>query len=270
MKEMQMWWLELIPGFKPLGVLHIGAETGGERFIYEDAGLAVVWVEGRLEAFQELQKNISPFPRQSAHHLTVTAIDHQPVIFRILDKKDSSTVLSLTDLHDHHYGFKMEEERPVNGRRIDEYFNEFPEPLLAKCNLLVIDIQGAELLALESMGELINNFQVAKIEISVFTPYIGGATLKSIDDFMVERLFVRRSMTLGGLSGDAIYVSVDRVTTASKAQMWVSRNWSTILRTRIFRRLARFLRRDIYLRFFQSTIVSPFLYENTVGRVNNS
>ncbi len=247
-KETEMWWNDVIPGFNPSGVLHVGANSGEERFIYSEAGLAVVWIEGRLEAFQELQKNITDFPNQSAHHFTVSAIDYQPVTFRILDNEDSSTVLPLTVLHDQHYGFQVVEERHEIGRRIDAYFDEFHEPLLAKCDLLVIDVQGGEAIVLNSLGGGIEPFHAAKIEVSVFTPYIGGATLKQIDSFMLSKGFIRQSMSLGGLSGDAVYVRADKISNVSRVYMWVSRNLACILRTRILRKLARFLRRNIYLK----------------------
>src|SRR6266404_1018899 len=48
------------------GVIHVGANTGQERYLYASYGLDVLWIEPIPSAFDELCKNISVLPKQRA------------------------------------------------------------------------------------------------------------------------------------------------------------------------------------------------------------
>lgn len=47
-------------------LVHVGANTGQERALYDRYGLAVTWIEPIPALYQELVKNIQPYPRQVA------------------------------------------------------------------------------------------------------------------------------------------------------------------------------------------------------------
>lgn len=49
------------------GVVHVGANSGQERDLYRNLGLAVVWVEPIAEVFDELVRNITDYPKQKAY-----------------------------------------------------------------------------------------------------------------------------------------------------------------------------------------------------------
>ena len=62
----------LVPNFndylgKVDGLVHVGANTGQERDLYESYGLEVIWIEPIPDVFAELQENIKGHPRQSAY-----------------------------------------------------------------------------------------------------------------------------------------------------------------------------------------------------------
>jgi hypothetical protein len=48
------------------GVVHVGANVGQERALYERHGLDVVWLEPIPDVFAPLAANIAAFPRQRA------------------------------------------------------------------------------------------------------------------------------------------------------------------------------------------------------------
>ena len=58
---------------KARGVVHLGANSGQERFIYARRGLDVVWVEAIPEVFAELQRNIGCLPPSSVFCVTCPA-----------------------------------------------------------------------------------------------------------------------------------------------------------------------------------------------------
>ncbi len=48
------------------GVIHVGANTGQERDIYDAHGTRVIWIEPIPEVFARLQANTAALPRQRA------------------------------------------------------------------------------------------------------------------------------------------------------------------------------------------------------------
>src|SRR5438046_1455790 len=57
------------------GVIHVGANVGEERELYDRHGLRVVWIEPISEVFETLTANIAGFPRQRALQYLVTDQD---------------------------------------------------------------------------------------------------------------------------------------------------------------------------------------------------
>ncbi len=49
-----------------IGVVHVGANTGQERGLYDQYGLNVLWIEPIPELFSVLEANIRMLPRQAA------------------------------------------------------------------------------------------------------------------------------------------------------------------------------------------------------------
>src|SRR5665213_2643311 len=54
------------------GVIHVGANTGQERDLYQSHGVGVVWVEPIPNVFDQLVKNIAAYPAQRAFKALLT------------------------------------------------------------------------------------------------------------------------------------------------------------------------------------------------------
>ena len=72
------------------GVVHVGANTGQERLVYDQHGLDVIWIEPIPEVFQTLRKNLESFPRQRALQCLVTDQDHEEYEFHIASNNGAS------------------------------------------------------------------------------------------------------------------------------------------------------------------------------------
>ena len=73
------------------GVIHIGANEGGEHQKYARRGLPVVWVEANPSVFRLLQKNIQDEPDQIALNYLLTDRDGQPMTFHVASNRGASS-----------------------------------------------------------------------------------------------------------------------------------------------------------------------------------
>ena len=62
------------------GVIHVGANTGQERHIYNAHGLRVLWVEPFPEVFAALEANIRGIAGQTALNAILADVDGKSII----------------------------------------------------------------------------------------------------------------------------------------------------------------------------------------------
>ena len=94
----------LVPNFndylgKVDGLVHVGANTGQERDLYESYGLEVIWIEPIPDVFAELQENIKGHPRQSAYQELITDSDGKEYEFRVASNHGQSSSIMDFKLH---------------------------------------------------------------------------------------------------------------------------------------------------------------------------
>ena len=81
------------------GVVHVGANTGQERLIYDKEGLNVLWIEPIPSVFDTLVANIRALPKQRAVCALVTDRDGVETPFHIANNDGKSS--SILDLKHH-------------------------------------------------------------------------------------------------------------------------------------------------------------------------
>jgi hypothetical protein len=80
--------------------------------------------------------------------------------------------------------------------------NSIPKTL----NLLVLDLQGVELLALKGLKELINNFEYIYTEVNEVHLYKNGCLIEELDEYLKNYSFQRKYInTLNGY-GNGFYI----------------------------------------------------------------
>jgi FkbM family methyltransferase len=166
----------------------------------------VVWVEGHPDYFAALSDHVSRFKGQEAHRLLVSDRDGERVVLRVASNTGSSTILEPSKSFSGHFpDIRFVGQLELTTERLDTYFGRHQNAVLG-CDMLVLDVEGAELKALISLGALLNQFDAILCEVSVVRNFEGGPLLTEIDTFLAARGLVRRALWMGYSSGDAVYV----------------------------------------------------------------
>lgn len=172
--------------FHPEGVLHIGANVGEERNEYHNMkAKKVVWIEANEQIYQQLKKNLEPFPNQEALNYCIGDVDGKHVGFNVSNNgSQSSSILELGTHKQVHPEVKYINKISMQLRRIDKIDYDF-----SGLDFLNIDLQGAELLALKGMGDLLDQFKYAYLEVNWDKLYKDCPLLRDIQIFMKEKGF---------------------------------------------------------------------------------
>jgi FkbM family methyltransferase len=189
-------------GINPTGVLHIGANVGEEAPVYEQLGIKKqIWIEGNPEIFLKLKNNISHNPQAVALNYVI-GDENKPVTFHIANNgSQSSSVLELGTHKEQHPDVHFVGDIQTTMHRIDSLGLD-----LEGVDFLNIDLQGFEWQALQGMGDLINKFKWAYLEVNKADVYRGCVQLDSMDLFMLAKGFRRVEVKFVGNWGDALYV----------------------------------------------------------------
>lgn len=188
---------------KPKGVLHIGGNIGEEAPVYDLLGIKKqIWIEGNPEIFLKLKQNINHNPQAVALNYVI-GDENKPVTFHIANNgSQSSSVLELGTHAQQHPDVKFVRDIETTMHRIDSLGLD-----LTDVDFLNIDLQGAELMALRGMGELLKGFKWAYLEVNKAEVYKGCAHIDSLDLFMTANGFrrVETARWIGDWT-DALYI----------------------------------------------------------------
>lgn len=181
------------------GVIHVGANSGGERDEYEALGLDVLWIEPIPEICARLRDNIRGLSRQRAVMALVTDVVGKEYEFHVSSNEGASS--SILDLARHR------DLWPEVGyaRSIMVTSTTLPEVLAAEgvdprgYQALVLDTQGSELLVLRGAEPILGGFDYVKAEAADFEAYAGGCQVSDLTAFMVDHGFreIRRTRFFG-------------------------------------------------------------------------
>lgn len=177
--------------FLPLlrGVVHVGANSGQERGLYDSYRLPVLWIEPIPEVFAALQRNIASYPDQQAVQALVASADGDEVDFHVASNDGASS--SMLELAKH----KDLWPTVVYKRSVRMTTRTLPSVVaaagldMARYNGLVMDTQGSELLVLRGAVALLHHFDFVKTEVADFESYKGCCQLNDLGRFMDEHGF---------------------------------------------------------------------------------
>ena len=189
------------------GVLHLGASTGQERKEYDNYCKGdVLWVEAIPSVYLELVKNIEPYEKQRAFNACLSNVDNDEVVFNVSNNESQSS--SMLELGTHlliHPEVHYIEQIVMKTKRVDTLFDGYS---FKNINFLNVDLQGAEHLAIEGMGDLIKNIDYALLEVNMKETYKGCMLIDDLDYFMLQRGFerVETGSWVADTWTDALYV----------------------------------------------------------------
>ena len=193
-------------GIQFRGLIQVGAFDGApEDKLYKVCGFShALFIEANPAPFARLRQNWKDFSYASVENCAI--LDRNgPVEFTITNHDQSSSLLKPAFLESDLF-IKEERVITVPGRTLDYLLKE--RNLMPQWfNVLVIDIQGAELLALKGAASLLPHLDMVNIEVNFEELYHSGVQIDEIDDFLTSYGFRRvYTASMHRAWADALYV----------------------------------------------------------------
>jgi FkbM family methyltransferase len=192
---------------KPNGIIHIGAHLMEERDAYLSYGLNnTIWVEANPNIYLDIKYINDINTNEKCFNYAISDKDDEVVNFKITNNGQSSSILDL-ELHSFYYpSITVIETLNVKTKRMDTLIKE-NNLKIENYDFLNIDIQGAELLALKSFGNLLNDVKFIYTEINTNKLYKDCALVGEIDDYLLKYGFNRIETVMTQVEwGDALYI----------------------------------------------------------------
>lgn len=166
--------------------VHLGAHYGEEADAYHRNGVSkAIWVEALPECFQELQRRVlAKFPNDVCHLACLSNENGKRVQFNVANNDgQSSSFLE--------FGTHSQEHPTVKFTRAVEMLTVRADSLLDAASIppgsfLNLDLQGAELLALEGLGDLLDRFSYVYCEVNERELYKGCALVGKVDAYLAR------------------------------------------------------------------------------------
>jgi FkbM family methyltransferase len=171
----------------------------------------VIWIEPIPHIFQTLRQRIGKFPNQKAFNLLITD-DVREYTFNISDQKGvSSSIFRFTPKHLDLWPIIHEEDTlKIVSTRLDMLLDEQE----ITPDTVVLDVEGAELLALKGMGSYLDHVRNLVVEYTTIPVLKGGVLFNELDEWICNkgfRLKEKRPVAAQNLEdplafGDALYI----------------------------------------------------------------
>ena len=196
-------------GIVPRGVIHIGAHEGEELSNYRTMGAGpILFIEANPEVFERLVARVEG---QADVRLIQRAVSDRSgqISLHLMSEDMSGSILPPARHKDYYPSIVEVGTREVAMSTLDELMVEFQlDP--GAYNLLSIDIQGAELLALRGALRQLRQIQAINVEVNFDELYAGCAQIDELDVFLEAVGFQRVALTSPWHPtwGDALYVRV--------------------------------------------------------------
>ncbi|WP_248927711.1 FkbM family methyltransferase [Paenibacillus hamazuiensis] len=188
------------------GVIHLGAHEGQEVHLYQSLGMQnILFVEANPDVYHRLNANVSSFPNVRTANYAIT--DRNGVVqFHVTTSDFCSSVLPLKTVTTNYPGIAEMYQITIPSRTVDSLLAELHfSP--ADFKLLNMDIQGAELLALQGAGGLLQHLDAITTEVNFEELYEGCVLIGQLDHFLSVYGFHRvETVQYHPTWGDAFYV----------------------------------------------------------------
>ena len=195
----------LIPFFKlnVKGILHVGAHKCEEQDVYlkYTSNENIYWVEAIDYLVEE---NLKSKPELNLINECIGDVDGKEVTFKISNNTLSSSMLELGEHKNLHPNVSFVKVLDKKTKTLKTILEE--NKIENKFNLLVLDLQGAELLALKGLGDLLDNFDFIYTEVNEKEIYLDCVLLKDLDIYLSNLDFNRKYLNTLNSYGNALYI----------------------------------------------------------------
>lgn len=197
--------LAKILNVKPQGVVHVGANKAEERNSYLSFGWKnILWIDALTENVEYITKIIDP-KTESVFRALIWSESDLEKDFKITSNIESSSVLDFGSHSKNYPDVVVEKIEKMKTTRLDQVI-----PSSFNFDFLNLDIQGAELEALKSLGTNLNQLKYVYTEVNLEEVYKGCALVNEIDFYLAQYGF-NRILTFWSPAGwgDALYIHKD-------------------------------------------------------------
>jgi FkbM family methyltransferase len=195
-------------GVKVTGILHCGANEGQEAEEYSKWGVErVMWIEAIPEVYAKLKSHVSKFPNQLAIKACLSNVDNEEVEFNISNNQSqSSSILQLGEHLRIHPEVHYVDKIKCTTVTIDTLFRGI-EIDYSMIDFLNLDLQGAELMALQGATNFLKQINAINTEVNKIEVYKDCALIEDLDYFLLQQGFerVETGEWVGGGWSDAFY-----------------------------------------------------------------
>jgi FkbM family methyltransferase len=195
----------------PRGIIHVGAHTGEEVASYLALGFErLLLIEADPTLAAALAERFRDEPRVEVASCAVADFDGT-IDLRVTSSSRSTSILPLKRHADIFPDIGETAQLRVPARTLDSLLAE-RRRVDGAFNIMTVDIQGAELLALRGADRLLSRLDGLMIEVNFDEMYEDCAQIEDIDDHLSGRGF-GRVMTMSPYQssfGDAFYLRASR------------------------------------------------------------
>jgi FkbM family methyltransferase len=189
------------------GIVHLGANycQEHEEYIKVVPENKIFWVEALPDIVEEIKRTR---PTIQIVQALLTDVDNQDINFNISSNNGLSS--SIFEFHLHkipHPSVFMKETIILKTFRLDTLVQSNVISI-GNANVLILDLQGAELRCLRGMGALLRQFDMICSEVNVGETYLHCDQLKDLDDYLLGLGFEQKHISIWPTTtyGDAIYM----------------------------------------------------------------
>ena len=190
------------------GIIHVGAHDCEERIKYlinfhSVTDNDIIWIDAYKNKVEEIkQKN----PTIRIFNECISNKDNENVVFKLTNNIQSSSFLNLKEHLTEHPDIYEIEKIEMKTKCVKTFYDE-NNFRYDQFNFMNLDIQGAELLALEGSHEILNYIDYIYIEVNNKELYENCPLLDDIDNYLNKYNFKRIQMYMTHHGwGDAFYV----------------------------------------------------------------
>ncbi|NES01908.1 MAG: FkbM family methyltransferase [Okeania sp. SIO2F4] len=196
----------------PKGVIHVGAHEGQEFNYYQKMGVKnVLFIEANPVVCERLQTKVASYPNVKTVNCAISN-ENATVDLHVTSNEQSSSILPLKKHQEVYPHIKETHQVKVESKKLDTLLQELKlNP--SEYNILNIDIQGAELLALQGATNWLRYVDAINTEVNYEELYEGCVLIDELDEFLDQNGFQRvATKTPHPFWGDAFYIKKPLVT----------------------------------------------------------
>lgn len=193
------------------GLIHVGANNAGEYDYYARKTQGpLLYVEAIPSLVENVQRRLDPTRPHYVHQAAAAEVSGETVTFHVASNNGMSSSLLKPGRHAEIYpSVTFSQTIEVVTESLDDIVSDRPEA--ADYNVLVLDVQGAELKVLKGAPDLLKQIDVVVAEVSPEPLYEGGCTFLEVTNLLAGAGLVFRDAAMRPQDwGDALYVRSHR------------------------------------------------------------